>query len=248
MPAPYYFEDFTEAAYRRLIALAQARYRFVGYPDYASAGPLVIWRHDLDISVERAVAMAEIEAALGATSTWFVLFHSPFYNLLDRDTLRKIQHIQSLGHTIGLHFDASFYDGFSTEAALTSKLHDEKRGLEDLLGTSVDAFSWHNPDAADVLRYQADEMAGMINAYGQTFRTAFTYCSDSNGYWRYDRMRDVLTTSNAPKLHLLTHPVWWHPTEMPPRERVQRCVEAAAAAQLRNYDAMLTLQARENVG
>ena len=44
-------EDFTEAEYREVLCLAKEKYRFASYDQYASSDRIVIWRHDLELSV-----------------------------------------------------------------------------------------------------------------------------------------------------------------------------------------------------
>lgn len=74
------------------------------------------------------------------------------------------------------------------------------------------------------------------------------YVSDSNGYWRYQRLSDVLENSENEKLHILTHPEWWTPEIMPPRERISRCIEGRSAKQHAIYDEALRKAGRLNVG
>ena len=53
--------DFTEIGYRAVLALARERFTFAFFGE-APAEPHVLWRHDVDMSVHRAVALAAIEA------------------------------------------------------------------------------------------------------------------------------------------------------------------------------------------
>lgn len=50
------------------------------------------------------------------------------------------------------------------------------------------------------------------------------YCSDSNGYWRYERMMNVIKESQSEHLHLLTHPEWWTEDVMSPWEKYKDAV------------------------
>jgi hypothetical protein len=88
----------------------------------------------------------------------------------------------------------------------------------------------------------------MVNTYGAGLRKNFTYCSDSNGYWRFRRLQDVLEQAEDEKLHVLTHPVWWVPDVMSPRERLARCIDGRRDFQHRFYDQTLADYGRENVG
>lgn len=55
--------DFTEEHYRELLRLARGRYRFAAFTDDATGERSILWRHDVDISPQRAQALARIEAA-----------------------------------------------------------------------------------------------------------------------------------------------------------------------------------------
>ena len=59
--------------YRELLEAAKAGgYRFAGFDRRREPGDLIL-RHDVDLSLEAAVAMAEVEAEPGAWSTWFLM-------------------------------------------------------------------------------------------------------------------------------------------------------------------------------
>ncbi|MDQ3875701.1 MAG: hypothetical protein M3322_09195 [Actinomycetota bacterium] len=238
--------DFTEAEYRRLLTLALQNYRPIAFPEFRSAGAgSLLWRHDLDFSVHRALALARIEAEEGVRATYFLNLHSAFYNALEAEIADRVSEILALGHDLGVHFDASFYSARDStpEEALAS----ERRLLESVFDTSVLSFSLHNPETAG-WRDDRDDVAGMVNAYGESLRASFAYCSDSNGYWRFRRLRDVLEAAEGERLHVLTHPEWWVPEPMPPRARVARCIDGRAARQHERYDRVLAQMGRRNVG
>ena len=71
---------------------------------------MVIFRHDIDFSTQAARDLANLEAELGITKSYFFLIWSPFYNIYEPATLNHIREINSLGHNIGLHFEASLYN------------------------------------------------------------------------------------------------------------------------------------------
>ena len=80
--------------------------------------PHVLWRHDVDYSLHRALVLARIEAELGARATYFLSLHSDLYNVLEPAVHARAREIAALGHWIGLHFDAGFYaDGSLDERA-----------------------------------------------------------------------------------------------------------------------------------
>jgi len=242
------FADFTERGYRTALGAAQARYRFESFGT-RSTKPHVLWRHDVDYSVHRAARIARLEADAGATATYFLLLHSPFYNLLERPVTELARSIASCGHRIGLHFDSAFYPDLQGMDDLAELLLHEAALLERVLEVPVEAFSFHNPGLVhDDLAFDADKIAGLVNAYGRTLRAQYGYVSDSNGYWRFRRLFDVRREGEGERLHVLTHPVWWQAEPMAPRERIARSVTGRAERTLRDYDDLLARAARRNIG
>ncbi|MGN6148366.1 MAG: hypothetical protein ACTHPD_07500 [Rhizomicrobium sp.] len=243
------FEDFTESAYRKLVRAAKERWQFIGFADFAEVNHAVLWRHDVDISPQRALALAKIEKEEGVRSTYFALAHSEFYNLLEGPVVEMFRQIAALGHDIGLHFDPDFYkDRISSEAALLESLSFEKALLERMLGVTIGAFSWHNPTTGDWPAKSDDRVAGMINAYGVSIHARYRYVSDSNGIWRHDRLADVIAAGTADCLHVLTHPEWWVSSPSAPRDRVLRAIKGRAEATMANYDRALEHFGRPNIG
>lgn len=243
----YSYQDFTESKYKTILRIAKQNYNFISYQDYQSKGRNLLWRHDIDISVHRARRLAELEAEEGILGTYFVHLHSDHYNLLETDVTKLILEIMACGHNIGLHFDPAYYlELFPQTKDYTDFLDFEKIFLEKLFGTRVNAFSYHTP--VKELMVSNNEVAGMVNCYSSYFSENYGYCSDSNGYWRFKRLEDVLLSSEHQKIQVLTHPEWWTPEPMSPRDRVSRCIEGRAAAQHHRYDEALERLGRNNVG
>jgi len=240
-------QDFTEENYSYLLRLAAERYRFVQYHDFLSAEvPAVVWRHDVDFSVHRSLSLAKIEKESGISSTFFFQLGSAFYNVFEPSVTERIKRILELEHHVGLHFDPTIYS-ISERRDLERFLLYEREILEGLLGIKIEVFSFHNP-TPEILENDDYTIAGMINTYAREFREHAGYCSDSNGYWRHERLEDVLKSGIHHKLQVLTHPAWWQREVMPPRQRIQRCIEGRKRATERFYDEMLAHYGRENVG
>ena len=246
--AGYLFGDFTEVEYRKLLRLAKANWEFISFPDYRRLGRVCLWRHDIDFSAHRAYRLAQIEAEEGIRATYFVHLHSRFYNALEDEVAQLISSIQALGHMLGLHFDPHFWVAFQNDRCDSlQQMRFERRIMQRLFEAEVPAFSVHMPDTGDWPGIDADSVCGMVNAYGPYIRSSYRYCSDSNGYWRFDRLKDVLESATDEKLHILTHPEMWTPEAMSPRARVTRCIEGRAARQQRWYDDTLAKWGRINV-
>ena len=237
-------EDFTEVHYRQLLRAARTSYRFATYDAIPWDTRFVLWRHDLDYSINRAAALADIESEEGVTATYFVNPRSEYYNPFEPKQAQLLEHILSLGHRLGLHFDAAFHN-IQNEEQLHSKVMQEGRWLEEAFGVRPDAFSIHNP-GADNLQCVADQYGGLANCYSQRFKTEVPYCSDSNGYWRFRRLHDVLTAATDSCLQVLTHPGWWQSKPMLPRQRIFRSAYGRAQATISGYDAGLAKHGRIN--
>jgi hypothetical protein len=244
----YHFEDFTEENYRKLLRLCKQNYSFISYNQYRSEGKNVMWRHDIDLSVHRAMRLAEIEMEEGVKAIYFLHLHSEFYNALEKDVAECIFKIIEYGHSIGVHFDPNFYALTNQSSKLEYYLKMEKQLMEDIFQKEINVFSFHNPDVGNWLQVDREQIAGMINTYSAYIRDKYAYCSDSNGYWRFKRLEDVLSRAEDDKLQILTHPGWWVPTIMSPRERVSRCIEGRAEKQHKGYDNLLSEMGRKNVG
>jgi hypothetical protein len=242
------FGDFTEKAYRDLLQMAKKHWRFICFSDYAQSGRAILWRHDIDFSIHRARALAKIEHEEGICSTYFILLTGHFYNPLERENAKIIGEIVDLGHAVGLHFDPEYYGSrLSSKAALEETLTFERRIMENLLGISPLAFSWHNPTSGDWLTIEDEAMAGMLNTYSKPISTRYRYVSDSNGVWRHDRLQDVLGDATIEKLQVLTHPAWWVPEAMAPRQRIQRTAEGRSNRTMQRYDEDMKRFGRPNI-
>lgn len=242
-----FFEDFTEAHYRQLLQLMRENYHPICYQNYKTNGKNVLWRHDVDYSVHRAYKLAQIEAEEGVQATYFIWIHSPYYNIFEEEIYRLIKKIADLGHNLGLHFDYSFYNQHAETKGIDDQLEYEKKILESLVGISIYAFSFHNPSSEVLRLYTSECYCDMVNTYSTYLQTHYEYCSDSNGYWRFKRLEDVLRSADAEKLQVLTHPGWWTPEVMSPRDRVSRLIDGRARKNHEQYDCILEEMGRLNI-
>ncbi len=241
--ARYKFSDFTISNYSRLLALAKSTFKFVRFEDFIeSEGPVIFWRHDVDVSVHRALILAQIEAKEKVRATYFVQLSSHFYSVFEEDIKRLLKQIEGLGHDIGLHFNPMSYE-IRSEADLERYLYFERSVLENLLSTKVTIFSFHVPTVgtADFLQRQ---YAGMLNIYSPEFREKFRYCSDSNGYWRHEPLEDVLRETTGGRLQVLTHPEYWTDEILSAKQRIQRCIDGRAKSTLSRFESIVKATGR----
>lgn len=241
-----HMKDFTEDAYVKLLSLLKTNYSsitFTELPDKNSK--YVLWRHDVDLSLNRAFQLAKMEQKSGIRSTYLLDPHSLFYNVAEKSQVLLLHKILEMGHSLGLHLDANFWN-VQQEGQLDDLIDTEATWLESLLGIRPEALSFHNPSALH-LTWRADSYGGLVNCYSQLLMDSVPYVSDSNGYWRYRRLFDVISNAEEPCMQVLTHPGWWQERPMPPRERIFRAAFGRATATLHEYDSSLASMNRENV-
>lgn len=231
--------EFTETGFRALLqALKAGGYRFARFGEVAS-DQHVLWRHDVDLSVHRAARLAAIEAEMGVQATYFLNPRCGGYSLAEATIRTLVSSIVDAGHIIGLHFDASSVAQDRLSFSQVEKAVDgDRRLVETLTGYKVQALSWHNPEMANLLEFEAEAIAGLPSAYSRGVRSTYEYCSDSNGYWRYRPMGEVIS-AGGPRLHLLTHPEWWTPAPLTASQRFDRALNGRTAAARRAQIAML---------
>jgi len=240
----YSIQDFTTSQYVELLSIAKANYKFIGYLDINLGENFILWRHDCDYSLNRSLRLAQIENEQQVQSTYFLNPHCDFYNLLEKSQSQIIKNILELGHEIGLHFDAAYYN-IQTEQELDELVLREANWLNDWFNVMPKVFSFHNPTEF-LLSCERDTYGGLLNCYSKTFKSNISYCSDSNGYWRFRRLRDVLESATDPHLQVLTHPNWWQESPMPPRARIFRSVYGRAKYTMNWYDKGLQNCMRDN--
>lgn len=175
---------------------------------------LIALRHDVDVSMDFALKMAEQEAKLGVHSTYFVMLRSPMYNLMSRHSSMTLRKIVELGHEVALHFDAAFIQG--AERTIEQWILFEVGVLRMLINAPVNAFSFHQP-TREIIGKKI-EIEGLINTYHPDHLNGFQYLSDSNRIWQ-NKSPFALMESGVEKIHLLLHPVWW----MCEHEKVEDC-------------------------
>lgn len=242
----YKFSDFTFDNYRKLIQLAKTRFRFVNYNiDFEKKTNFIIWRHDVEFSVRNACRLAQIEKEENVKSTFFLQLHSEYYNVLDKrniDSIRK--NIIESGHSIGLHFDIHYHE-IGDSRHIDKYLLKDKEILEDIFKVSLQSFSFHNTNSF-ILNCENDYYGGLVNVYSRRIKN-IPYCSDSLGYWRYERLQDMLENRSIKKLQVLTHDAMWSEKALSPRQRIRRSIQQDADDLMVYYDNYLLRFGHKNI-
>ncbi|WP_027204149.1 hypothetical protein [Butyrivibrio fibrisolvens] len=217
---------FTYEYYKKiLIALKNNGYIFADYHNWKDSDKCVILRHDIDMSLERAVKLAELEGNFGIQSTFFVLLTSDFYNVFSKRSSVLIKRIMDEGHKIGLHFDESCYPEINGNVDLMrARIRSEVDVLEQAIQCKCGVVSMHRPTKelldADI------QFDGVINSYGKTFFKDFKYLSDSRRNWK-EPIDKIICSGKYKRLHVLTHAFWYGTVERDIHDTIMEFVNSA---------------------
>jgi hypothetical protein len=194
--------------YRELLtAAAEGGYRFAFFDRDPQPGDLLL-RHDVDLALEAAVELAELEASADARATYFLMTESVFYNLGSAEGAAAIRRLRELGHRVGLHavWPRAEFDGrFDPVVA------------------------WHNPDP----EYMSRPVDGAANVMEPRFFAPERYRSDSNQRWRHGCPHEDLRAGRFEWLQLLTHPEIWAYPGATMRETMLTMLDAERERRLR---------------
>lgn len=178
---------FDLAHYGELLEAAKAGgYRWAAFDHEPEPGDLFL-RHDVDLTLEAALRLAELEAEAEASATYFLMTRSVFYNLHSPAGDEAIERLRALGHHVALH-------------ALHPHVDRDER---------FDAvLAWHNPDPA----YMREPVDGLVNVMQSPWFDPEHYRSDSNQHWRSGCPHEALARGEPAWLQLLVHPeIWVYP-------------------------------------
>ena len=178
---------FDLAHYRELLDAAKTGgYRFATFDRSPLAGDLFL-RHDVDLSLEAALELAELESEAETPATYFLMTRSVFYNLASAEGEHALARLRELGHRVGHH-------------AVNPNL--------DLDERFDPVVAWHNPDPA----FMAGLVEGAVNVMSEPWFSRDRYRSDSNQHWRAGCPHAELAAGEFEWLQLLTHPeIWVYP-------------------------------------
>jgi hypothetical protein len=175
---------FDLAHYRELLDAAESGgYRLALFDHEPEPGDLFL-RHDVDMSLDAALKLAELEAERGVAATYFLMTRSDFYNLDSRAGERTLARLRELGHSVGLH-----------------AVHPDAR-----LDRRFDpVLAWHTPDP----EWMSEPVDGIVNVMQAPWFHPDRYRSDSNQHWRGGCPHEDLAAGEFLWLQLLVHPEIW---------------------------------------
>jgi hypothetical protein len=197
-------------AYARMLDAAGS-YRFVHFDHEPQPGEIFL-RHDVDLVLDAALRMAELEAERDVSATYFLMTRSVFYNLDSSEGEAALARLRELGHRVGLHAvhpHVDFDDRFEP------------------------VLAWHNPDPA----YVNEPVDGLVNVMTPPWFDRDHYRSDSNQHFRSGDPTDELARGKIEWLQLLIHPEIWAFGGQTMRETMESMLDAEREAGVRRLAA-----------
>jgi hypothetical protein len=163
-------------------------------------------RHDVDVSLKKAVELAEREYKMSiGPACYFLLPTSKYYNPYAEDSRRIIEQMLDMGHKIGLHYDLSILP--DDDETRSEKVALDAMYLGEVFNTEITAISAHKPMLGKAPSYTmltALQVIG-LNDPSITLK-GYKYISDSGMNFRDDPIESLKYHN---KIHLNTHPEWW---------------------------------------
>ena len=212
----------THVAYDRLLAaISGGGYRVATVRQYLQGNwekPLLVLRHDVEWSVSRAMAIAEIEKTRGVRSTMYFRVDTKAFDL------PAMRSLQEDGFEIGYHFNTLDRCGgdFNRAIALFEK---ELKELREA-GIKVDTVCSHGDPRVKKIGYQVNneiflkdprllkrsELLG--EAYLNVDFSSLQYLSDVGIRWNggdisAKELFARIKRQEWPVIYLLTHPDYW---------------------------------------
>jgi hypothetical protein len=232
--------------YRNLLEeLCSRKTRFITDIEFAARGCSkceIFLRHDVDFTLEGVLALAQLEASFGVTSTYYFLVSDiPGYNIFDSQFRECVACLQEKGHGVGVH--VNLRNGIDI-AHISSEI-----GLfMQSSGLRPSSFTVHNPTLLD-MRSVPEAVEGILNVSHPHRFKGCPYSSDSNGIPKgfiLDITGGIIRKSDISGC-LLTHPIWWvHSRNISPREKVIWALLMKLRRDLSGYDMLLRDNGRIN--
>lgn len=188
--------------YRQLLKkIITYNYSFIKYPtstsDILNKSRQIILRHDIDFSLDAALKIAIEDHNIGIQSTFFIYLNTPFYNIFFENDSKKINKIRMLGHDIALHLDQRSKFHFEKDLCILKNKFPDIR---------LDIISLHKP-IFNKKKIILSKKVNITTTYDDQFFNDIEYISDSRCNFNYNKLDNILSSSN--NLQLLLHPLWW---------------------------------------
>lgn len=200
--------NFSFKHYNELLKTAKKQYKFCFFSELPDNKiDRIYMRHDIDLSLEKALILAEIEHKNKIVSTFFIRLDTPYYNLFNPTFNKIVKKIIKLGHQIGLHFDEKICQVKKiTQNILELEIIKQFEILERDFNINK-VVSFHRPSSFVLNKSFGCEQ--FINTYQPLFFKKMKYISDSRGEWKEKCLCQLLKDNRFQNIQALIHPIWW---------------------------------------
>lgn len=216
-------------AYVRQV-LSAVRGHFVAHPLSAApdvlqngSSPALFLRHDIKVSLKRAVSLAEIEHEYALPATYLVRVDSPLYSLNERTTRIQLLELLQLGHEVGVHFDLTndTHPNRPFLALFVQQLRATCARLEQIICRPVRTFSLYH----SVPQFFGGPLLvnERVNADARELRAWLL--TEREGTWQGDDPLKALVQPRGRVLQISLHPLWWGHKHLHAPERLQEFFE-----------------------
>lgn len=176
----------------------------------------IVLRHDVEISIQKALRLAKLENQQNTISSYFFQLRADGYNILSGYGRDVVKQIAAMGHSIGLHY---YVEKKMSRDMLREDIQLDRMTMEKYLDMEIKLFSIHRPPKW-ILKPPL-KIDGMINTYDPLFfrfstdiKKIFTdsisplYLADSGHAWKYGYPCNQ-TINQKRRIQILTHPLSW---------------------------------------
>ncbi|HLI69529.1 MAG TPA: hypothetical protein VKV19_07200 [Ktedonobacteraceae bacterium] len=226
--------DFSYTSFRRLLYAARSHFsihRLSEAPNVLPnvGTPILFLRHDIKLSLNKGLRMAEIEHEHNLSATYLVRPDSPLYSLNGRQARIFLLELVQMGHEVGLHFDLAHETGQSPSylRLIEAEIRAACERIEQITCRPVRSLSLQRP--IPLLFGGHLLVNGLVNADAGELRR---WCiSDSGGSWRNGNPISQMAQPGGPVLQMILHPIWWGDEDAPAPERLQEFFDLATREQ-----------------
>lgn len=224
---------FNYAYFRQLLHTARCHFTThrlseAPYVLYRGGPPILFLRHDIKVSLSKALPMAEIEHEYGLRTTFMVRADSPLYSLDERNSRVQLLELVQMGHEVGLHFDPVHDErqNLSFLGIIETQMRAACERVEQIICRPIRSISFQR--SVPQMFGRQLQVDGRINADARELRN---WCiSDAGGDWQDGEPLSRITQPAGPVLQLILHPIWWGDKPLPAPQRLQEFFESATCA------------------
>jgi len=226
--------DFRYTYFRQLLQTARRQFtahQLCEAPNVLpnTGSPILFLRHDIKMSLHKALRMAEIEHEYGVPATYMVRGDSPLYSLTGRQARILLLDLVQMGHEVGLHFDLTHETRKSPSflRLVEAEIQTACERIEQIICRPVRSLSLQR--TLPLLFGGPLLVNGRVNADGHELRE---WCiSENGGNWRGGEPIPQMAHPTGPALQLILHPIWWGDEQMLAPQRLQEFFDFATREQ-----------------